>query len=110
MGHPARRTFRIVAVGVGVLSLVWQHVQATRLGYEVERSRARAQALRGRISSLRTELETDLSPAQLVAKARRRGMFPAPPASLRILAETPAAAPRETLLGRLLPKSWLGRT
>lgn len=107
MGHPSRRTLKILSGGLLVLALVWQHTQATRLGYQVELSRGQAHILRGRISSLRMELETSLSPGQLALRARSKlGMFPAAPESLRILGQSPAAAPQETLLGRLLPKSW----
>ena len=94
---------KVAAASVLVLGLVWQHIQATRLGYEVEKSRREAQRLRGRISALQMSLQTSQSPAQLAANARARlGMFPAPPDALRFL-DAPAQpeAPR-TILARLL--------
>ncbi|OGR84097.1 MAG: hypothetical protein A3J74_08740 [Elusimicrobia bacterium RIFCSPHIGHO2_02_FULL_57_9] len=65
--------------------MVWQHIQATRLGYAVENSRRQARILKSRIGSLQMELETSLSPAQLTLRAGSLGMVPAPPQSLRIL-------------------------
>lgn len=99
---------KVAAASVLVLALVWQHIQATRLGYEVEKARREAHRLRGRIGALQMSLQTSQSPAQLAANARARlGMFPAPPDSLRFLdAPAPAEAPR-TFLARLL--SYVGR-
>lgn len=77
-----------MAASLVLLALAWQHVTATRLGYQVERARQEGQSLRGRISGLRLELETSLSPAQLASRAKGRlGMFPAPPEALRILGD-----------------------
>jgi hypothetical protein len=86
-----------------ILGLVWQHIQATRLGYEVEKSRREAQRLRGRIGALQMSLQTSQSPAQLAANARvRLGMFPAAPDSLRFLDAPAADAAPRTFLARLL--------
>lgn len=79
-------TSRILAASLLVLALAWQHIQATRLGYQVERSRREAQLLKGQNASLAMELESRLSPARVSVRAKERlGMFPAPPESLRIL-------------------------
>ena len=103
MANPSQRTFRIVLASICLLALAWQHVQATRLGYRVETSRKRVQALKGRLGSLQMELQTSLSPAQLAARARGRlGLQPASPESLRLLGEAPGARVRDSLLTRLL--------
>ena len=107
MRTPSKRTFQIVSISLLLLALVWQHIEATRLGYEAERSRRQASLLRGKIGCLRMDMETSIAPAQLALKAKTKlGMLPAGPESLRILGgESPAPA-KETLLGRLFPKSW----
>lgn len=79
-------TSRILGASLLVLALAWQHVQATRLGYQVEKLRREAELLKGQNASLAMELESRLSPASVSALAKERlGMFPAPPESLRIL-------------------------
>lgn len=66
--------------------LVWQSVQATRFGYEVETSRRRIRALQAHIAALQVEWERSVTPAQLVVKARKRfGMHPAEPESIRVM-------------------------
>jgi hypothetical protein len=106
MARPSNRTVRIVTASLLVLGLVWQHVQATRLGYELESSRRQADSTRGRIAALRMDLETCLSPAQLALHARTKlGMFPGAPESLRHLSAEPFTGPGETLLGRLFLRS-----
>jgi hypothetical protein len=86
---------------------VWQHVQAVRLGYRLERSRSEASLIKGRIDALQSQLENELAPARLAQAATSRlGMEPGFPGSLRFL-ETPAPlTPVQTLLSRWLPKSW----
>ncbi len=76
-----------IALLVGlVLSLVWQHVEATRIGYRVENSRRQIVRLRAENAGLRRELESRLAPAQLALNAEKRlGMILANPESLRIL-------------------------
>lgn len=84
-----------------MLALAWQQIEATRLGYAVERSRKQAHLLRSRIGALQMELETSLSPAQLAQQARGRlGMQPASPEALRILTEGPSAS-QPSFLARL---------
>ena len=105
MHDPKRRAAKIASGALLLLALVWQHVQATRLGYEVERSRRQVQSLKGRLAGLRAELEAASAPARLAERARTRlGMFPASPESLRRLPEAPEARADETLLGRIFPK------
>src|SRR5215472_16006297 len=107
MDTPAGRNLRIVSVSLVILALVWQHIQATRLGYEVERSRRETQALKGRVAAARMELETVHSPSHLAQQAKARlGMFPASPEALRVLPESAIPAPRPTLLGRFFGRSW----
>jgi hypothetical protein len=85
--------------------LVWQHVQATRLGYRVEKARQQILAMRCTNGALRMQLETNLSPANLALLARTRlGMSLAAPQSLRSL-DGPAAASRMGLLQRLLSRT-----
>ncbi|MBI3552982.1 MAG: hypothetical protein HY077_10745 [Elusimicrobia bacterium] len=99
------RTFKIVAGSLFVLGLAWQQIEATRLGYEVERTRHQARILRGRIGQVQVQLETSLSPAQLAAQAKAMGMIQCDPAALRFLDSPPARATQDTFLGRLFPKS-----
>lgn len=104
---PSRRTVLIFGASLLVLSLVWQHIQATRLGYDVERTRRQAQGLRARIGGLRMELETELSPKHLASQARARlGMYPAPPDALRALGAPSDGRAPETFLSRLISRSW----
>lgn len=86
MVKSSKRTLRIILGGFFVISVVWQNVQATKLGYEVEKTRRLLNALKGRTASSAIELQRSLTPAQLAFKARTKlGMFPALPESLRIL-------------------------
>ncbi len=108
MTPASSRTLKIVGASLVLLALVWQHIEATRLGYRVEKQRHEAQLLRARIAAIDIELETSVSPAQLASRARSRlGMYPAPPESLRILADGPDAR-REGFLTRLFPKARRG--
>jgi len=88
-------------------TVVWQHVEATRLGYQVERSRKQISTLRCAQGALQTELEDLLSPASLSAQARGRlGMVLGSPASLRRLDDdTMTAQARPGLLRRLLSRT-----
>jgi hypothetical protein len=97
-----RRAARIAGASLFILALAWQHIEATRLGYAVEKSRRQAHVVRGRIAELQMELETSLSPAQLASCARGRlGMIPASPEALRVLTETASPA-QQSLLSRFL--------
>jgi cytochrome c-type biogenesis protein CcmH/NrfG len=110
MANPSQRTFRIVLASVGLLALAWQHIEATRLGYQVETARKRVHTLQGRLGALRMDLETTLSPAQLAHQARTKlNMQPASPESLRLLGTGAASQVKDSILSRLFGKSWLGR-
>jgi hypothetical protein len=101
-----RRICWFLAAGVYLLGLVWQHVEATRLGYRVEGARQHILALQCSNGAARMQLETILSPANLSAQARGRlGMTLASPQSLRSLDETAAAGARITLLQRLISRT-----
>lgn len=105
MQKASNRTLKIVAASLLVLSMVWQHIQATRLGYEVEKTRRQVHRLRGRIGALQMELQTSVSPAQLASQARSRlGMFPAGPESLRVLDSPEASRRDDTFLARLFSR------
>jgi hypothetical protein len=107
MANPSQRTFRIVVVSVGVLALAWQQIEATRLGYQVERSRAQLHALQGRLGTLQMDLQTSLSPAQLALQARTKlGMQPASPECLRLLGSPANPAAGDSFLSRLLSRTW----
>lgn len=111
MANPSQRTFRIVLASLGVLALAWQHIEATRLGYEVERSRARVHVLQGELGSLQMQLQTSLSPAQLAYQARTKlGMQPAGPECLRLLGSPAGPAARDSFLSRLLSRTWRSLT
>ena len=102
---PERRALFFVAPGLFLISLVWQHVQATRLGYRVEKARQQIVAMRCANGTLRMQLETMLSPANLSAQARGRlGMTLAAAQSLRTLDATAAAA-RGGLWRRLISRT-----
>jgi len=106
MIDPTKRTSKIVAGTLLVLTLAWQHVETVRLGYAVEQARHQTQALKGRIGTLQVQVETSLSPAQLTAQARAMGMVQAGPESLRILDAAGASPVQGTFLSRLFTKSW----
>jgi hypothetical protein len=76
-----------------VLFLCWQHVQATRLGYQVESARRETLDRRGRVAAMRVELEQRLCPEQVAARASRLGLIPAAPDALRRLPESRVSAP-----------------
>lgn len=100
MGFDPRRAAKFAGLGALLLFLCWQHVQATRIGYQVEASRRRAREVRGRVADLRLRMDETLSPAALASRAGTRlGMVPASPESLRVL-----GAPAETQ--GLLPRLW----
>jgi len=107
--HPGprpRRALRLAAAGLFLMALVWQHVQATRLGYRVERSRQRIVALRCAQGALRSELEALLAPVSLSAQARGRlGMTLAEPQFFRSLDGPAAAASRSGFLQRLISRT-----
>ena len=104
----SKNALRIAGVALFVLALAWQQIEATRLGYAVEKSRRQEHILRGRIGAIQLELERSLSPAQLASQARARlGMQPASPDALRILGEGSEAPAQVTFLRRLL--SWWER-
>ena len=107
MANPSKRTFRIVLASVCLMALVWQHIQATRLGYQVEAARKQAQQLRGRIGAIELELQTRLSPAQLAAQARGRlNMQPASPECLRLLGEAAGSEAGHSFFSRLLARAF----
>ena len=109
MIEPSKRTLKIISAGALVLTLVWQHVKATRLGYAVENARHQAHNLRANIGAVRMDLETSVSPARLAVEAKTRlGMYPAPPESMRILDGAAAPARDAGFLARLMPKIWRG--
>ncbi|MDE2039191.1 MAG: hypothetical protein KGO96_06355 [Elusimicrobia bacterium] len=101
MASPSRRTFRVVLLSLGVLALAWQHIEATRLGYQVEAARHRVQALSDRLDAVQMTLQTSLSPAQLALRARTRlGMRPASPDVIRVLGRPAAPRPASSLFLR----------
>lgn len=105
MQKASNRTIKIMAASLLILSLVWQHIQATRLGYEVENTRRQAHRLRGRIGALQMELQKSVSPALIASQARARlGMFPAGPESLRIMDGPEASRAGATFFARLLSR------
>ena len=92
MGLGTGSAARFAGAGLLVLFLSWQHVQATRLGYQVESSRRAALKSRGRVAAMRMELDQRLSPEQVAARAARLGFVPAAPDALRRLSESRGAA------------------
>ena len=89
---------RFAGAGALVLFLSWQHIQATRLGYQVESARKDARRLSSRVATLRMDVEGRLSPAEVAARASRLGLVPVAPDALRRLPQySPASA---GLLGR----------
>ncbi len=98
----SRRTFKIAAASLFLLAMVWQHVQATRLGYRVEQSRRQIDLLQGQIGSLDMQIETSLAPAQLAQRASRLGLYPAAPDCLRVLGRPLSPTDAPGFFGRLL--------
>jgi hypothetical protein len=100
------RVYRLVAIGVFLMAMVWQHVEATRLGYRAESTRRTILAMRCANGALRMQLDTILSPANLSAQARGRlGMTLAAPQYLRNLDGPTATASRTGILQRLLART-----
>lgn len=93
MGLGTGSAARFAGAGALVLFLCWQHVQATRLGYQVESARRETLERRGRVAALRVELDERLSPEQVSARASSLGLVPAAPGALRRLPETLGASP-----------------
>jgi hypothetical protein len=112
-GHHARlssirqyRALRLAAGGLFLMAMAWQHVQATRLGYDVERSRQRILALRCANGTLRMQLESTLSPANLSSQARSRmGMSLVEPEALRPLDAPALGAPPSGIVQRLISRT-----
>lgn len=103
--QPSRGFAVWMAVGLGlILLLVWEQVQATRLGYRVEEARGAVQAQENQNAYLRLELQRWKSPARLSEAARRRlGMQPALPSSIVLLPAPPPERPAP-FWARLLSK------
>ncbi|NNN04860.1 MAG: hypothetical protein HKL90_03070 [Elusimicrobia bacterium] len=97
---------RFAGTAALVLFLCWQHVQATRLGYRVESARREAAQRRGRVESLRLDLERRLSPQQVAARAARLGMVPADPRALRRLEDRPRQRLGSAPVWGLLTRTW----
>ncbi|MBI4051574.1 MAG: hypothetical protein HY400_03620 [Elusimicrobia bacterium] len=96
------------AVGVLVASLlvflfVWQHVQATRLGYEVQDVRKNIQWQKSKNAYTRLQLQRLVSPARIAQEASRRLGMSAPGPTQIVLLGTPPSRSEE---GSLL-LSWL---
>ena len=101
-----RRVYWLVTTALFLMALVWQHVEATRLGYRVESARQHILAMRCSNGALRMQLETILSPASLSAQARGRlGMSLATPQSFRSLDGPTATTSRTGLLQRLISRT-----
>ena len=101
MGFDPRRVAKFAGLGALFLFLCWQHVQATRIGYQVESTRRDARALRSRVADLRLKVDETMAPAALAARAGSKlGMIPASPSSLRTLSDNAAVS------GGLLPRLW----
>ena len=101
MGFDPRRAAKFAGLGALLLFLCWQHVQATRIGYEVESTRRQARAIRSRVADLRLRVDETMAPAALAARATSKlGMVPVTPDSLRSLSGL-----SEGKLG-LLPRLW----
>ncbi|MBI5882529.1 MAG: hypothetical protein HZB91_05430 [Elusimicrobia bacterium] len=87
------RMIAVLSLAAAAGVLVWQRVQATRFGYEVEAARARVRVLRGHLMSEGMQWEKTIAPAQLAHHARTRlRMQPAGPESIRILDAAPVSA------------------
>lgn len=83
-----------VAAGTLVFLFVWQQVQATRLGFELDGARRAVQEAKARNAYLRLELERRTAPAELASLAREKlGMLPPHPESVVLLAQA-AERPR----------------
>jgi len=86
------------------MALAWEHIEATRLGYEVESSRRQEQSLQSSIGSLKMRLETNVSCGRLTQAAKRIGMLPAPPAALRVLDSLPDINSKQSAWSRISAK------
>lgn len=99
------RSLKILAAGLLALAMVWQHIEATRLGYEVEISRKQASRLKSRIAAVQMDLQRSVSPAHLALQARSRlGMFPLRPEALRLIGVPPGAGDKGPFLARFFSR------
>lgn len=86
-----------------VFVFVWQQVQATRLGFELDGARRGVQEARARNAYLRLELERRTAPAELALLARDRlGMLPPSPDAIVMLEHASArpTVPVEVLVAK----------
>lgn len=105
----SNRSVKAAGLVALVLLIVWQHVQAVKLGYAVEKARRQERVLRGQIAERELELERSLSPVTLAAHARvKLGMVPAIPESLRILGAPPKNPEEQGWVARFLSRNFAG--
>ena len=100
-GDGSKATRYVLFGGLLVLGLAWQHVQAVKLGYEVEKARRQLRLLQGRTGAVQIQLEKSLSPAQLASRAKSLGLHPPAPSAVRLLDGAQPALTR-TWYSRLL--------
>ncbi len=97
---------KVAAALLFVTAMVWQHIQAIRLGYQLDKSRQHLLTLRCSYGMLQGDIETLLSPANLSLQARSRlGMSLGSLDSLRVLAKDPAENPCSGIFQRLLSRA-----
>lgn len=75
------------------MALIWQHVQATLLGYKIEKLREEMRTQKALNAYLKADLAGRLSPSQFLAEAERRLQMKEPEPGSIIYLEGPAAKP-----------------
>ncbi len=83
---PRRKLATIAGLAVPLFLFLWEQVQATRLGYEVNLTQTELRHARERVAYLRLELDRLDAPESVAAQARRRlGMAAPTPESVVVL-------------------------
>ncbi len=92
---PLRRTLTLILGAAALSFVVWQHVEATRVGYEVESRRETVRRLRNGNLERRLAVERASSPAEIAGLARSRlRMVPGAPEAVKVLGRRdPSAGP-----------------
>ena len=103
--NASRRTpVRILAAAILLLAFAWERLEATRLGYEVEKVFREDQQIRGRLAGMQVDLDTTLAPERLAREARTHlGLVPATPEAIRVLDRQGTMPLRYGFLAHFLP-------
>ncbi|MHB2025733.1 MAG: hypothetical protein ACYCPQ_03700 [Elusimicrobiota bacterium] len=101
------RGLQIIFGGLFLMTLVWQRIESTALGYSVEISRQKIERLGGEIALLQKRLDFTLSCAQVAQAAQQKlGMSPAPLSAEKTLPNSGYDLKHRSFFSTLLTHSW----